>query len=124
MELVPAAVANGILGVVFLLVLNMIRQGTLLRNRVMGIRTKHSLMSDEPWQLCHNKAAPYILCTARVAFSFVIVLATMGYLSPPEQWFGFLAVVPTVTVALIAGIGAVFGHNAARDLNMSQQVDK
>lgn len=124
MALVPTAVAHGILGLVVLFVFNMIRQGRLSRNRAVGIRTKHSLLSDESWQICHDKAAPYFTRAGYRALSFTAVLAVVGYVGVPSRWVGFLAVAPTLIVGCIYCVGAVVGNEAAQAFNRAEQQHK
>lgn len=70
------------------------------RNRIIGIRTKHTLSSDESWERGQRAAAPYVYGVAVVAIGHVAALAavevfelprTVGHLLAISGWIIILA---------------------------------
>lgn len=71
------------------------RDGTLGRNRAIGIRTSATRASDAAWQAAHRAAAPLMQKAAAVAGTFAL-LGIAAMLWTPTEWEA--AVYPNVVI--------------------------
>lgn len=99
-------VAGGVVGTVGVLG----RSGRLPRNRLVGIRLRSTMTSDEAWAAAHRASWLYTLSAGIVMALFGIARSVNPH-DAPSAWM-FLAV---VVVPLLAG--GVSAHRAARAID-------
>ena len=73
----PPMIGYLVVAAVTVLLLIGINRKTIHRNRTIGIRTKHTLGSDEAWDRGHRAAAPYVLAMTVIAISHAVALVSI-----------------------------------------------
>jgi uncharacterized membrane protein len=79
--------------------------GKIRRNRIVGVRTRATLASDEAWRKGHRAAVLPMSLTGGIAILGGVVAAVLGYVNEP-----FIVVV----LALVLLGGAAWSSAAAR----------
>lgn len=94
------------------------RSGQLSLNHSIGIRTRHTVASDEAWQAGHAAAAPTMARAAWTGYAFLVVMAATALalgLANAAPWLLGLAVAGLVTVVVILSAARRSADRAARD---------
>jgi hypothetical protein len=81
----PPMIGYVIIAVVCALLLIGINRGAIKRNRAIGIRTKHTLQSDEAWERGHRAAVPSLLTMVIIATGFAAVLLSVEVFDLPRS---------------------------------------
>jgi hypothetical protein len=89
-------------------------RGGLSRNSAIGIRTKHTLISDEAWSSAHASARPYLIAMALIAGSHAIALLTVQLSSFSEALGHILAVSGFLIVVAVALLAWMAANRAAK----------
>lgn len=95
------------------------RSGQLSRNQAIGIRTKHTLASDEAWRAGHEAAAPMVAKAAWIGYGCVGLMAVTAIALPlPDAapWLLVLAISGLVTVVVALYLGTSAANRAAKTL--------
>ena len=115
------AVVSGqyLMAAVFVGVSLLMRDDNFSRNRAIGIRTKHTLSSDEAWRRGHRAGWPWVLSAGIAAAvtgtaGLSISLATRGV---SEAVIGILALVGFGAVLLLVVLSGVVANRAAASSN-------
>lgn len=82
--------------------------GRLKRNTMVGLRTRHTLSSDEAWLAAHHHAAPMLRVTAWTGWILLVIAAVFSLLKIFPAAFvvataGFIA---CLALLLVAGFRA------------------
>lgn len=80
-------------------------RGGLSRNMAIGIRTKHTLASDQAWSSAQESATPYLIAIATIAGSHAVALLTVqlsGYSEILGHIFALSGFLIIVAIALLA----------------------
>lgn len=88
----PPLIGYLIVAVVCALLVFAIRNNRLGRNRVIGIRSRHTLRSDVTWEVGHRAAGPKMIAIAIIAFGFAIGLLAVELFDWPTAVGNVLAV--------------------------------
>lgn len=102
---IPPIVGYGTLMVVAIGMAILISRGSLSRNRAIGIRTKHTLRSDEAWRAAHEAGLPYLIAIAIVSGAYAVTLLTVELGDYSETLGNILALTGyliVVTITLIS----------------------
>lgn len=114
----PPIVGLGIVACVMVAINSVQGRGGLTRNLAIGIRTRHTLASDEAWASGQASARPYATAIALIAVAHMIALLTIQLTAYPEALGHILSVsgyIVIVAVALLAWRAANRASIAASD---------
>ena len=90
--------------------------GAIGRNRVIGIRTRNTLHSDQTWEVAHRAAAPYVVCAAILAASFAVALTVVSVVPDLEVAGHIVAPAGLIITCSVVGIGGLVADRAAKRL--------
>lgn len=90
------------------------RRGGLSRNLAIGIRTKHTLASDQAWSSAQASAIPYLIATAIIAGSHAVALLTVQLSGYSETLGHVLAVSGFLIIVAIALLSMRAANRAAK----------
>ncbi|TFD27042.1 SdpI family protein [Cryobacterium cryoconiti] len=88
-------------------------RGGLSRNSAIGIRTKHTLISDEAWSAAQASARPYLIAIALIAGSHATALLTVQLNSFSEALGHILAVSGFLIIVAVAFLAWLAANRAA-----------
>lgn len=93
----------------------MARDRKLARNAAIGIRTRHTLASDDAWLAGHQQAAPLVAAASWAGWAALAIAAVLGALGQLALSFaatgaGYLAVITLLIVS------ASHANKAARSI--------
>lgn len=77
------------------------KAGQLSRNSLVGIKTKHTLSSDQAWQKGHTAAAPLVLRAARVGFFALFCAVILCLVQQFSIAFALTGLGYAVTISLL-----------------------
>lgn len=87
-------------------------RGGLTRNLAIGIRTKHTLASDQAWSSAQRSALPYLIAIAIIAGSHAAALLTVQ-LSGYSETLGHILAVSGFLLIVAIGLLALGAANRA-----------
>lgn len=96
--------------------------GALPRNRIVGLRTRRTLESDEAWALVHRTAGSTLVGTGVAGIGLAITAAVIG-VTAGEGAAGGALVVAAVVVVLGVLVSVRLGLRALTDADRANQVD-
>ena len=112
-----------LLAVVAGVIVSQVRQGTLVNNGVIGIRTPQTRASEAAWQAGHRAAVPLLLWTVRTAVAAAVLLLAATIVLPhlaPTTASGVVTVGAQVLFGLVVLLllaAAWRANDAAREVN-------
>ena len=110
----PPMIGLGMLGLVSLVLMLSIRSGSLTRNLAIGIRTRHTLHSDEAWEAAQRSSRPYLLAISVVAMGHLAALVAVELSSPSEVVGNTLALSGFGVIVIIALSAGRSANQAAK----------
>ncbi|WP_328291326.1 SdpI family protein [Kineococcus sp. NBC_00420] len=116
-----------LLAVIAGVIVSQIRQGTLVNNGVIGIRTPQTRASEEAWRVGHRAAVPLLLWVVRTAVAAAVLLLAVTIVLPhlaPASASGVVAVGAQVLFGLVVLLllaAAWRANGAAREVNQGHE---
>ncbi|MBV7295568.1 SdpI family protein [Corynebacterium sp. TAE3-ERU12] len=116
---ISLAIGNFLLTILSYAIAKASLSGNLTRNSALGIRTKHTTLSDAAWDAAHKKAAPYLMASAMVGAVAIVIDITflLIFKSSTSDYHDLLIITPIMGFVIQVAVlicAALSGNREAK----------